>query len=447
MKSIKRRIAKLLFAVMMVAVLVVVGLPPQAVFAETVSGQGPGDVTIRFDVNGGEALDKDSLIISKRGNSKIVLPCPTHPDPRYTFAGWYTDPYRQGFRLMSTSIRDYIADYDDDREDLDAPSLTELTLYAKYELFGTRVTVPQKGRPVRTQKAKRKRVEIEIAKWNIKKNPTITLDLNRYAKAGFKWAPIDIKIGTATLKNPAKENMILESSWFNKLICYKGKKVADVYIRRGIKVTKNKKHSVKGVFAYDPMTCQCGESYCKFLKNVGDEIYNFNVTEIYDEDRYRGDIYTFYKDRHVLRKPGSYVTDPEVKKNFRITVVNKKQNLTGKLNKKSDIYKSAQKMVGGYSPSCTATSLKFWKKITVDGFGDGMGGINSAYVMLVPVNKARAGDWLYHRGHDSVYLGGGQSLHGSVTSHKTWIGPSEIRPIAYAARSNYFWFYKKVYRK
>jgi hypothetical protein len=136
-----------------------------------------------------------------------------------------------------------------------------------------------------------------------------------------------------------------------------------------------------------------------------------------------------------LAKPGSSINGPTINKKITYVIRNQKQSLGGALYTNSPYYKQAKKMVGSYSDSCNNTAYKLVTAVSKNGSS-----IHSG--LNLSVKQARVGDVLDQDGHMSVYLGGKQSLHGSVSNHKTWIGPSEIRTTYYAWRPYYSIFYK-----
>jgi hypothetical protein len=300
-------------------------------------------------------------------------------------------------------------------------------------------------------------LDIKISKWNIKKNPTVSIDFGRFKTAELKTANFDVKIGTATLKRKAKQNMVIDQAAevtkstaadgsVLKLICYKGKRIADVYISYSVEVGKkkyNRKYSYKRSFKHNSAATDDSVS--------GNKVFNLSALVPTDEDSgYYQDTMIFYNKNYANIASGSSITAPNINKNYTLTIINKKQSLTGKLNKNTLPYKKAKSMVGTYSIRCSDTAAKLWTKL-----GEPYPA-KYRYTLQLPLDKAKPGDILTHYkrdtryvgggGHTSVYLGGGQALHGSVTYHTTRIGAAEILNPYITKRSYYLWFYNKAAR-
>jgi uncharacterized repeat protein (TIGR02543 family) len=381
--------------------------------------------TVTFDANGGSVSPNTRQIdAGSPGNPIGTLPKPVYRG--HIFKGWYT-------------VKSGGAEVNED-----TGVTADITYYAQWEYDGLVV-------------------DIEITKWNIKKNPKITVDLGRYKTAELKYAYFDVKIGSATLKHAAKQNMVIEQDAAIKkktaadgetlkLICYKGKRTADVYIHYLVKTAKKKygkKYSYKHLFNYDnnaPFTVSSSG-----VTMSGNKVFNFNAL-LAAPSRFLfftvTDRIIFYDKSDILMAKDSTIVAPNISKSYKLTIVNKKQRLAGKLNKKTLPYKKAKSMVGKYSSSCNATTNQLWAKISKPrtSLSD-----DSIYL---PISKAKPGDALIHYkrdtryvgggGHVSVYLGGGQALHGSVTYHTTRIGNAEILNPYVAQRSYYLWFYNKA---
>jgi uncharacterized repeat protein (TIGR02543 family) len=375
--------------------------------------------TVTFNANGGSVSPKTVQIdAGSPGNSIGTLPIPVYRG--YNFKGWFTK--KSGGTKVSA----------------DTEVTADVTYYAQWESDGLIVN-------------------IEITKWKIKKNPKITIDLGRYKTAELKYAYFDVKIGTATLKHAAKQNMVIDQNATIKkrtaadgetlkLICYKGKRTADVYIHYLVKTAKKKygkNYSYKHTFKYDNKVPSTVDRYGVPMK--GNKTFNFNAL-LASPSSY--DRMIFYDKSDTLMAKDSKIVAPKISKSYKLTIVNKKQRLTGKLNKKTIPYKKAKSMVGKYSPRCSATADQLWAKISKPDTSRSDGSI------YFPISKAKPGDALTHYkrdtryagggGHVSIYLGGGQGLHGSLTYHTTRIGNAEILNPYVAQRSYYLWFYNKA---
>jgi hypothetical protein len=305
------------------------------------------------------------------------------------------------------------------------------------------------------------KIDIAITKWKIKKNPKISVDLKRYKTAEYKYAFFDVKIGSATLRNAAKQNMVLSQNATIKkkteaygetlkLICYKGKRTADVYIHYLVKTAKKKygkKYSYKRTFRYDGDAPFTVDDYSVAMNDSN--VFNFNALIAVKYPFVGHPVGTiFYDKSNAVIAKDSTITAPKISKSYKLTVVNEEGRLTGALNKKTLPYKKAKSMVGKYSYRCSQTAADLWAKISKPDTQLYDGSI------WLPLDKARPGDVLRHYrrdtryagggGHVSVYLGGGQSLHGSLTYHTTRIGNSEILNPYVAQRSYYLWFYNKA---
>jgi uncharacterized repeat protein (TIGR02543 family) len=380
--------------------------------------------TVTFDANGGSVSPNTKQIdAGSPGNPIGTLPKPVYRG--HNFKGWYTA------KSGGTEVGAYT--------DVTA----DVTYYAQWQSDGLIV-------------------DIEITKWNIKKNPKITVDLGRYKTAELEYADFDVKIGTATLKRAAKQNMVIDQDATVKkktaadgetlkLIFYKGKRTADIYIHYLVKTKKKygKNYSYKHIFKYDNSASFTVSSSGVTMK--GDKVFNFNALLAAPSKSLFftvADRMIFYNKSDMLMAKDSTIVAPKISKSYTLTVVNKKQRLAGKLDKKTLPYKKANSMVGKYSPSCNATANQLWAKISKP---DTSLSDDSIYL---PISKAKPGDALIHYkrdtryagggGHVSIYLGGGQGLHGSLTYHTTRIGNAEILNPYVAQRSYYLWFYNKA---
>lgn len=427
----------------------------------------PAIITVKFDVNGGKLDVNKSINLDLTINSKknpVVLPHPTPPSSDKVFIGWYL--HQSGFfhndapiRLNSRMIHAYEGWHDSPRaggyeirkfcQEKDLRGT--ITLVAHYRsTLGNETDFRSDNATLEGRETgKTRKVNLNIVKWNIKNKVKVTIDGKRDKGV------VSVKIGTATLNKKSPANMVLTSEnlqYYNTgegtkkynrrvyaFIVYKGKKKVDVYAplemnsKQRKRVKKYKNTTVAAKFKYDSLLCLCGETYCKGIKNAKANYVAPLALRVYGKKTSSSN----------FMKSGSVVNAPTINKNFKIVVKSKKLSLGGSLKKKSPYYKAAKKMVGQKTNSCQTTAGKLIKKVTKSQPNIGIVGGSDVVGtgLLLPVNKARSGDELIQDGHVSIYLGGKQSLHGSMTSGKTWIGPSEIRRTYFAVRPYWNIFY------
>lgn len=405
--------------------------------AESDVGSNPFTVTAHFDVGKGKPLAQNTLTFSTDQASSVVLPCPRPPDSRHVFAGWYLQKQSgdgsgwSGWELRLTS-ETYSGQYEikysgkEIREFCREHEISgDITLRARY--IKTVDVNDRSGSYL-------KKVNIAIKKWKLKSS----------VKASFeKASPVfamDIKIGTALLAKAAKANLVIEVGTYT-IIVFKGKKSADVYARASAR-PKKKTTKITLRFKYSSYSCQCNESYCRDVANakagyVG-SMATLSRPNASPSHTVAMPFYGKAQPGMDVLKAGSSVTAPTISKKIKIVITRKSLSLKGKLQTGSPFYKKAKKMVGEYSASCNDTAMELVSRVVTRGW--------SSDSLLLPTDKAGSGDFLYQQGHISVYLGGGQSLHGSVSTHKTWIGSSNIRKVYYASRTYWSVFYCRKYR-
>jgi len=326
---------------------------------------------------------------------------------------------------------------------------------------------------------------IGISKWKIKKKVSVSYDLARMAavvgvdantqrdkvhnrKWGSYWAATlwdgtglsdyqDVKIGTATLAEAAKANMVVDLSWWyatavhdavtecdldwgcekfdpefdqrTTLVMFKGSKTADVYGQFTVKVLEPGKtvSTELGRFQLGkPMKLDRGKKY-----RAAEEPALVFDPALLSGKSYQTEVY--YTKGTAVRENWQSVnvaiTAPPINRTVAVYVKNEPQTLHAALDSKNPIYKSAKKLVGTPSASCGATVTLALEGSGVAGTASGRRGLN------LPLGAGRTGDLVPEPGHISIYTGSGaKAIHGDVFSHKTFEQNAPLRNTYYVER-------------
>jgi uncharacterized repeat protein (TIGR02543 family) len=323
-----------------------------------------------------------------------------------------------------------------------------------------------------------RQVQIEVAKWNIKSKVTVSYDLKKMAAQSLLWTSHEkrphykkrwglyvlnhwdgrgyadeqhVKIGTATLAKSSPANIVIPMSTLNYrpssmnltylerawMVCFKGKKTADVYSVFEMKVMNpGKVVSIDGrsVQLAKPRSFKRGKSYSavrpatiRFLNPISRELLKEReLTGGYVTigDRLpRADPATswwsvYYNNGRVNKSLDVWA--PPLYKEVKIQVKNKVQRLKAKTDKKNPIYRAAKKLIGTHSDSCGSTARK-----ALDKSGVNKGGMG--FLFNLPLGAAKTGDRINEPDHYSIYIGNGKTINGSVTTHKTFYGKAPLR--------------------
>lgn len=104
------------------------------------------EVTIKFDLNGGEVKNKLDPIVLENGQT-ITIPSETPTKDNSTFTGWYLDGKLFNFDTKIERSITLVANYLDDFEDFDFTVYNEKATITKWKKDANEITVPDKVGP------------------------------------------------------------------------------------------------------------------------------------------------------------------------------------------------------------------------------------------------------------------------------------------------------------
>jgi uncharacterized repeat protein (TIGR02543 family) len=440
---------------------------------------------VDFNANGGKGLHTDSKNISV-GAKYGKMPEPYRVG--YLFDGWYVTP--DGDTMITAgSIRS-----DEDPGTLYAhwqKASSVINLEIKKWNVKSKVTVSHDLSLMSTTSYLSK--QYSKNKYSFSKYRANWVRL--YYNKGYS-APLHAKIGTATLAKPAPANILTpvivdkyipgrdemeeklirvsngHSLWaisdaeeefrdrFGNtnitkywLVGYKGDKTVDIYVEFDIKILNKGKKIANTTYKGTPKKFRYGEKYktrskpsvifknrstTNYLEN-GNAIENTRTKELGFGKSFDG--YTFYTSIPIYEdNPNIYYQNAYKEKQFgiwgvpldvsvQVSIKNKKLSYGGSIDKKNPIYKAAKKKIGKHSPSCSQTVLQVLKESKA-----------GETIFNLPPDQARTGDITLEPDHTAIYIGGGQTINGSITSHKVFLLNGICRDSAYVMRpiSNVF---------